>query len=287
MAPVSERQIKALIHLLSDTDERVANTIRAQLVQAGPAAVPLLQEAKIDQPQMAERISLALDEIRGFCIEEEFRTLLACREDHIDLERGAFLIARYAYPDLDERSYAHKLDEMAGVVRDRLGHRASGEEAVKTLGRCLFTEEGFRGNTREYYEVDNSYLNRVIDRRTGVPISLSLVYLFVAKRLGLPVFGIGMPGHFLVKFESQSHTVFIDCFNAGALLTTQDCTRFLMQAGYGFDERYLEKSSPRAILIRSLRNLIPIYHKLDDTVKHARLTRFIQVLECGCPEDAT
>ena len=287
MAQVSQSQIKALIRLLSDTDERIVKKIRSQLIQAGPAAIPLLQEAKIDQPEMAERISMALDEIRGVGLEEEFRNLLACQEEWVDLERGAFLIARHAYPDLDEPSYVRKLDEMADAVRDRLRHKEPGEEAVKTLGRYLFTEQGFRGNTRDYYELDNSHLNCVIDRRTGVPISLSVVYLLVAKRLELPVFGIGMPGHFLVKFESQRYTVFIDCFNAGALLTKQDCTRFLMQAGYGFDERYLEKSSSRTILIRCLRNLVPIYQKLDDSVKHATLTRFIQVLERGCPEEAT
>ncbi len=286
MAHVSENQIKALIRLLSDRDERIVNTIRAQLIQAGPAAIPLLQEAKIDQPEMAERISLALDDIRGVGIEEEFQKLRACRDECLDLERGAFLIARYAYPDLDEPSYVRKLDEMADTVRDRIGHQESGEEAVKALGRYLFAEQGFRGNTKDYYQVDNSYLNCVIDRRTGIPISLSVLYLLVANRLRLPVFGIGMPGHFLVKFESQGYKVFIDCFNAGALLTKQDCTRFLTQAGYGFDERYLEKSSSRTILIRSLKNLIPIYDKLDDSARQARLTRFLRVLECASPEDA-
>lgn len=285
MAQSSDSQIRALIRLLSDQDQRIVKTISDQLVQAGDAAVPLLQEAEIEQPEMAERIGRVLDDIRGSAIEQELLSLVAGPEERTDLERGAFLIARYAYPDLDEQTYVEKLDGMASEVRARIGRRTSGEETVKALGRYLFTEQGFRGNSKNYYEPDNSYLNRVIDRRTGVPISLSLVYLLVSKRLGLPVFGVGMPGHFLVKFESDRYKIFIDCFNSGALLGERDCARFLTQAGYGFEERYLEKSTPRAILIRCLRNLVPIYHKLNEPVKEDRLARFIRVLECGEPEE--
>jgi regulator of sirC expression with transglutaminase-like and TPR domain len=174
---------------------------------------------------------------------------------------------------------------MAGEVRDRMGRRVSGEEAVKTLNRYLFTEQGFRGNTKNYYEADNSYLNRVLDRKTGIPISLAMVYLLVGRRLGLPVYGIGMPGHFLVKFESERYKVFVDCFNAGALLTEKDCARFLIQAGYGFEEKYLHKSQPTAILTRTLKNLIAIYNKMDECVKAERYTRFIHVLEGGKKTD--
>ena len=149
------------------------------------------------------------------------------------------------------------------------------------LGRYLFMEQGFRGNTKNYYEADNSYLNRVMDRRTGIPISLSTLYLLVGRRLGLPLAGVGMPGHFLVKFDSERYKMFVDCFNGGALLTEKDCARFLMQAGYGFDEKYLAKSSTRAILVRTLKNLAAIYHKLDEPVKEARLTRFIEILDGG------
>jgi len=280
MVSTGESQIKALIRLLSDEDERIVKTISGKLVEIGPPAVPLLQEAEIEQPEMARRIALVLDQIRGSRLEEELHDLVAHPEGQLDLlEAGAFLIARYAYPGLDEAAYVHKLDEIAAEVRNRIGQRVSGEETVKTLGRYLFIEQGFRGNPKNYYEVDNSYLNRVIDRRTGIPISLSVLYLLVGKRLELPVFGIGMPGHFLVKFESDRYKVFVDCFNGGALLSERDCARFLMQAGYGFEERYLQKSSPRAILVRILKNLIPIYNKLDEAVKGARLSRFIKILE--------
>ncbi len=277
--PTGERQIKALIRLLSDDNERVVRTITGKLIEIGDPAVPLLQEAEIEQPEMGRRIEGVLDEIRGNRLEEELRALACAADGGVNLEAGAFLLARYAYPNLDVPAYRAQLDALAAEVRERMGLRVSGEEAVKTLGRYLFGEQAFRGNTRNYYETDNSYLNRVLDRRTGIPISLSVVYLLIGHRLNLPLVGVGMPGHFLVKYESDRYKVFVDCFNGGALLTEKDCARFLMQAGYGFEERYLAKSPPRAILVRTLKNLIAIYHKLDETVKEARLARFIEVLD--------
>jgi regulator of sirC expression with transglutaminase-like and TPR domain len=268
-----------LIRLLSDDNDRIARTISDKLVEIGDSAVPLLLEAELEHPGMARRIERILDEIRGSKLEEELRDL-AGRPDHrIGLEAGAFLIARYAYPGLEVETYVHRLDGMATQVRELIGRRISGEEAVKALSRHLFVEEGFKGNTKNYYEPENSYLNRVIDRRTGIPISLSILYLLVGRRLGLPLYGIGMPGHFLVKFESERYKVFVDCFNGGALLTEKDCARFLMQAGYGFEEKYLRKSSTPAILTRSLKNLIAIYNKLDEPVKASRLSRFIEILD--------
>lgn len=281
MTDADYKDIRALIRLLSDDDDRIVKTISAKLVEAGRAAIPLLQEAEVEEPEMAARIYAVLDEIRGGAIERDLEGLLRGDPDHVDLERGAFLIARYAYPDLDEPRYVRKLDAMAAEARDRLGSRGGDEEIVKVLGRYLFVDQAFKGNTRNYYEVDNTYLHRVLERRTGIPISLSTVYLLIGKRLGLPVHGIGMPGHFLVRYESERYQVFIDCFNGGAFLTERDCARFLTQAGYGFDEQYLGKSTNRAILIRSLRNLVPIYHKLNDRVKECRLNRFIRLLECG------
>ena len=281
---IPESQIRALIRLLADEDEKIVQTISGRLIDIGPSAVPLLQEAEIEQPEMAERIASVLEEIRGGKLEDELSAQAALAEDRIDLEHCAFLIARYAYPSLDVPGYVRLLDEMAQEVRDRIGPRASGEETVKTLNRYLFAEQGFKGNTKNYYEVENTYLNRVIDRRTGIPISLSIVYLLIGKRLRLPVHGIGMPGHFLVKYESDRYKIFVDCFNGGALLTEKNCQRFLTEAGYGFDERYLQHSAVRAILSRMLKNLLAIYAKLDDSLRQTRLTKFMEILGCEIKE---
>jgi len=281
---VNESQIRALIRLLADEDEKIVQTISGRLIDIGPSAVRLLQEAEIEQPEMAERIASVLEEIRGGKLEDELIEQAVLPDDRMDLEQAAFLIARYAYPTLDVSAYTRLLDEMAQEVQDRIGPRASGEETVKTLNRYLFTEQGFKGNTKNYYEVENTYLNRVIDRRTGIPISLSMVYLLIGKRLRLPVHGIGMPGHFLVKYESDRYKIFVDCFNGGALLTEKNCQRFLTEAGYGCDDKYLQHSPVRAILSRMIKNLLAIYAKLDDPLKQTRLTKFMEILGCEIKE---
>jgi regulator of sirC expression with transglutaminase-like and TPR domain len=277
---VNENQIRALIRLLGDEDERIVKTISGRLIDYGDTAVPLLQEAEIEQPGMADRIATILEEIRGSRLEEELLDLVNRPGDEIDMQTGSFLLARYAYPSLDVSIYERQLNDMARELRGQIGSRVSGEEAVKALNRYLFTEQGFKGNTKDYYELENSYLNRVMDRRTGIPISLSAVYLLIGRRLGLPVHGIGMPGHFLVKYESEKYKIFIDCFNGGALLTEKNCARFLTEAGYGFEDRFLQKSPPRAILTRMIKNLLAIYSKLNDPLKKARLTRFMEILGC-------
>jgi regulator of sirC expression with transglutaminase-like and TPR domain len=278
MMVIPESQIRALIRLLSDEDDRIVQTISGKLIDIGPSAVPLLQEAEIEQPEMADRIASVLEEIRGGKLEDELAELAALPDEAMSLETGAFLIARYAYPTLDVAHYRQQLDTMAQEVRARIGLRASGEETVNALNRYVFTEQGFKGNTKNYYEVENSYINRVMDRRVGIPISLSVVYLLIGQRQSLPLFGIGMPGHFLVKYESDRYKIFIDCFNGGALLTEKNCARFLTEAGYGFDDKYLQKSPVRAILSRMVKNLLAIYSKMDEPVKTARLTKFIEIL---------
>ncbi len=278
MMVMPESQIRALIRLLSDEDDRIVQTISGKLIDIGPSAVPLLQEAEIEQPEMADRIASVLEEIRGGKLEDELAELAALPDEAMSLETGAFLIARYAYPTLDVAHYRQQLDTMAQEVRARIGLRASGEETVNALNRYVFTEQGFKGNTKNYYELENSYINRVMDRRVGIPISLSVVYLLIGQRQSLPLFGIGMPGHFLVKYESDRYKIFIDCFNGGALLTEKNCARFLTEAGYGFDDKYLQKSPVRAILSRMVKNLLAIYSKMDEPVKTARLTKFIEIL---------
>ena len=276
----NESQIRALIRLLGDEDDRIVRTISGRLIDYGDSAVPLLQEAEMEQPDMANRIATILEEIRGSRLEDELRDLVTRPDEGLDLESGAFLLARYAYPSLDTGQYSEQLDEMGRELRGQIGSRVSGEETVKALNRYLFTEQGFKGNTKNYYELENSYLNRVIDRRTGIPISLSVVYLLIGKRLGLPVHGIGMPGHFLVKYEAEKYKIFIDCFNGGALLTEKNCARFLTEAGYGFEDRFLQSSPTRAILTRMIKNLLAIYSKLDEPLKKVRLARFTEILGC-------
>ena len=182
------------------------------------------------------------------------------RDEAIDLAEAALLIAAEAYPGLDIAHYLALLDALADAIRPRLVAAAGDAARVRALLHALAIEHRFSGNQDDYYDVRNSFLNEVLDRRTGIPITLALVYIEVARRLGLPVHGVAFPGHFLLKY-SGAEEIIVDPFS-GHVLTARACAERLRSV-IG-DEAELEPSHLRAatrreILLRMLRNLKQIY----------------------------
>jgi regulator of sirC expression with transglutaminase-like and TPR domain len=196
----------------------------------------------------------------------------------MDLEKGVFLLSRTQYPDISFEGYQALLDEFAGDL-SRFSHGSHNvENILGGINHYLFTHLGFSGNEDDYYDPDNNFLNRVIDRRQGNPMSLSIIYLLVAKRLKLPVVGIGMPSHFLCRFQTSIKEVYIDAFNRGKILTRADCISFLQQAGYGFKEEFLAPSNSRQILFRVCSNLQYAYNQGQKSTEHTRIQSYLSVL---------
>ena len=178
------------------------------------------------------------------------------------LEEIALLVARERYPELCLQSYRNRLDEFGRNARHRIGGVVGGRAIAKGLSHYLFHEEGFRPNRHDYYDPSNSYFNDVLDQRTGIPISLSVLYVAVAKRLQLPVAGVAFPGHFLVQYHEPGDTFYIDTFNYGSLLSAESCQQRLREQ-YGeslpYRSEFLEPATHREILIRMLTNLKMCY----------------------------
>ncbi|RMH35507.1 MAG: hypothetical protein D6690_08765 [Nitrospirae bacterium] len=259
MSTTNETRIRALMYLLSDPDERIAQIVHDQLVQIGSSALSYLQCMGQQRPELALRLNAVKEAICFRQLLQEFQDICHSPSQPLDLEAGAFLIARTAYPDLDPQPYIHMLDDMAEDLRARHVGESSIEESLLTINRYLFDEQGFVGNREDYYDPDNSFLHRVIDRRKGIPISLSVLYLLVGVRLRLPLAGVSLPGHFMLTVKDHQPAIFIDCFNNGQFLTEEDCALFLNEAGIAFRPRFLRHSSHDQILARMLRNLIGIY----------------------------
>jgi regulator of sirC expression with transglutaminase-like and TPR domain len=192
-----------------------------------------------------------------------FARLVSRPEPAIDLAEAALLIAKEEYPDLEVARYLSRLDAMAAECRDRLGRATGVHRLIASLGDYLFKEQGYRGNANDYYDPRNSFLNDVLDRRMGIPITLSTVYMEVGRRLGLRLHGIGMPGHFLVKYVGPGEEILIDPFNGGAILSAIDCQHILDRVSRGkvaFEPRFLSAVGTRQILARMLTNLKVIYY---------------------------
>ncbi|HEY9904402.1 MAG TPA: SirB1 family protein [Candidatus Sericytochromatia bacterium] len=202
-------------------------------------------------------------------------------DEPIDLAKAALYIAQEEYPDLDVDAYMNALDVMAAEVEERLPVERYPLRIIQSLNKYLYDDLGYKGNTNDYYDPRNSYLNEVIDRHTGIPITLSLVYLEIARRLDFPMVGIGMPGHFLIRPEFEDTGIFVDAFNQGEILFEQDCEQRLAQI-YGhpvpLQPMFLQPVSPRQLLVRMLTNLKFIYLNRKDLARALAAVEYILLL---------
>jgi regulator of sirC expression with transglutaminase-like and TPR domain len=207
-------------------------------------------------------------------------------EEPLDLARAALAVAREEYPELDEGKYLRVLDRMADGVQSGLPAGATVERRVGRINTYLFHELGFAGNHADYYDPRNSFLNDVLDRRLGIPLTLSIVYMEVGRRCGLQVDGVGFPGHFLCKVRLQGGELVVDPFHRGQLLGVDDLKKLLASAvgeKVKFDPRLLQPAKAREILVRMLQNLRGLYQQRDDIPRALSAVDRILLL---APEDA-
>jgi regulator of sirC expression with transglutaminase-like and TPR domain len=192
-------------------------------------------------------------------------------DSSIDLAAGALAIARMEYPLLDVPYYVSRLESLAKRVRSRMRSIPTPREMVALLGRVLCDEEGLRGNRDDYYDPRNSFLNDVLDRKLGIPITLSVIYMDVSRRVGFPVAGTGMPGHFLLKhYDVMSGEIVIDPFNRGRIVGNVECQQWLNEiysGQVGLRAEFLQAVSNRDILTRMLNNLRQIYFTKQNLTK--------------------
>lgn len=207
-------------------------------------------------------------------VPDRFAELMAREEAQIDLARACLLISQDAYPGLDVEGYLGEIERFAARLRGRLQGGRGAEERVVELNQFLFDELGFHGNARDYYDPRNSYLNEVLDRRTGIPLTLSVLYLEIGRRIGLALEGVSFPGHFLVRLPLRGSVLVLDPFSGGEPQSEADLRarlRRVVPAGVTGPvpleqlplDQFLEPAGKRQILARLLRNLKGIYREAD------------------------
>ena len=222
---------------------------------------------------------------------QRFRDAVAPERVKIDLAEAALLCAQDTYPDLDIRSQLESLEALAAKLRDRLPADFSVTHRLVALNNYLFRELGFSGNMDEYYDPRNSFLNDVLARKTGIPITLSIVYLEVGQRLGLKLRGVSFPGHFLVKVRVTGGELVLDPYAGGRSLSEEELRERLAQftdkdtAKELPLEDFLEPASPRQILARLLRNLKAIYLDAKQFDKALGVMNRLVILLPDVPEE--
>ena len=277
---LSESQRTALIKLLADEDPAVYHLVRKKILSYGQTAILWMQPHVLSSDPVLRRRAQEINDHLGRQSADN-RFLAFCLSQHgedLDLEQGTWLLAQTRHPDTNVAAYQALFDSYAGDLRERIDFAAKPEQILSAINQYLFSGLGFRGNEENYYEPENSYLNRVIDRRTGNPINLCLVYILVARRLRLPIIGIGMPGHFVCRYQTSASEIFIDPFNRGKFLTKGDCIQYLVNGNYSVRDDYLAPVSPRRMMLRICGTLHQIYLHLEQKEDATRLQRYLVAL---------
>jgi regulator of sirC expression with transglutaminase-like and TPR domain len=277
--PLSASRWEALISLLADDDPAVYQTVHEKILSYGPAAREWLRPHMLSSdPVLRRRVQQLVHHFARQSADNRFLAFCLKQGAELDLEQGAWLLAQTQYPDTNIEAYQAVLDSYACEVREHVDFDTDAKAILTALNFFLFDELGFAGNEQNFYEPENSYLNCVMDRRTGNPISLCVVYLLLARRLRLPIAGIGLPGHFVCRFQSAASELYIDTFNGGKLMTKADCVQYLLRGHYGLQEDCLAPVNPRRILLRVCGNLHRIYYHLKLLEETTRLQRYLIAL---------
>ena len=210
-------------------------------------------------------------------------------DERVDLLRSALTFARIEDPQLDIEDYVRRVDELAARVSEKIEDPDDPAQVIAALNDVLFREEMFRGNTVDYYSPRNSFLHDVLDRRLGIPITLALVYMEVARRVGFQLFGVGMPGHFLLKhYDVDGQAILIDAFERGSIVTEDDCRQKLDSIYSGqvaLQPEFLLPVTRRQMLTRMLNNLRSIYLSQRDFRRAVQVVDLILVIYPRSPED--
>ncbi|MBI4348266.1 MAG: hypothetical protein HY553_15600 [Elusimicrobia bacterium] len=271
-----ERELRSLVGLLDDEDPKSVALVESKILGLGDQVIPFLEEAH-DRlgPQFRGRLDSLASEIRFRTLEADVARLSAAPDP--DLEEGAFLLARFGRPSLDPAPYRRWMDETAASIR-LASPSPEPYPVLHSLNVRLFQELGFKGNSARYYDPSNSFLDRVIDAKLGIPISLSVIVLLLCRRLGLAAEGAGLPGHYMVRFSTSRQTFFLDAFHQGRLLTRSQCRQFLLRSGYAFREEFLRPAGSRETLARMMRNLLSVYQRSGQSAQAERLSTLVELV---------
>ncbi len=209
------------------------------------------------------------------------RQVLAEDGGRIRMDRAALDLASIHFPDLEPEPFLDRLNDLASSLGDRLRNFNDGRDFVEKASSYLFGELGFHGNETNFFDPLNSCLNQVLERRTGIPITLAVMYMEIARRLHMPVFGIGLPRHFVLQFDDGNFATYIDPFHGGRSITARDC--FALAGAKVADPLLLQRVTPKQIAMRMLQNLHGVYLRTHDSEK-AVIT--LDLLLSGAPDQA-
>ncbi len=264
-----DSKFKALMKLIDDDDPQVFAAVERELLDGGEDVAKML-ELEIDNADtnVRKRIENLVSRIHLEKLQREYDHLLDfVSHPDFSLERALYLLAKPLYPNVEFAEIESELNDLANDLRKRIAAVEDPYDIVQRVNDFFLNEMGFAGNSKDYYDPDNSILHRVLQTRRGIPISLGIVYLLVGRRLNIPVYGVGAPAHFLVKFVLEGKEFYVDVFNGGRIMSRKDAEESISDMGFSFEPRFLKTSSDLEILARSCRNMARAFSAIDEQPK--------------------
>ena len=275
-------EIESLMFLLEDPDPFVQEQVQLRFMELGDRAIPLLDQIRVQTKDKEEkkRAMEVLHQLTFATLKEDFaELLLEGIGNRAQLEKAVITLARFGHPTLREYEYVKTLDHFADMIRPSLRYRGNEREKMQTLMKFIFEDLNFRGDNKDYHNPANGFIDQVIERRKGLPISLSLVAMFIARRLELPVFGVNMPIHFMLAFIGEKEEQLIDPYDQGAEVSYDQCYFFLKKNNVTPKPEHFKMASDIDILARCIRNLMHSYERNEEQERVHELKSLLELVE--------
>jgi regulator of sirC expression with transglutaminase-like and TPR domain len=267
---MKDNEIKALISLLDDEDVEITNHVETKIRSLGGTIIPYLEnewEESSLNPILQKRIEDLIHDLQYTTLQERLFTWK--NGGAMDLLEGIWLIATYQYPDLSYEKLRDELEQIYYEVWIEFRTNLAPSDQIKTLNYVFFNKLKFGANTKNFHSASNSMLNVVLESRKGNPISLCVIYMMVARKLGLPVYGVNLPNLFVLTYKNEHTQFYINVFNRGLVFTRNDIDNYIAQLNLAPTDIFYQPCSNLDVVKRVLRNLILAFEKTgdDDKVK--------------------
>lgn len=277
---INEKELTALISLLDDEDKEVTSHVEQKLLSLGTSVIPYLEKEWMKNsliPDVRSKIEDIIHELQYELLKERLKVWK--EEGAQDLMEGMMLVANYQYPDLDLGFLNRKLEQYYYEVWKEFNGEYTPIQQVKILNDIMYNRLKFRPNSKNFHSPSNGMINLVMESKKGNPLSLCVVYMLLAQKLKLPIYGVNLPNLFIVTYKTKSTQFYINVFNNGIIFTTEDIDNYIDQLHLSKQDVYYQPCSNVDIVVRALRNLISSFEKLGEYKKSDDVKVLLQVLE--------
>ena len=278
MSTLTPGELHALVSLLDDTDQEVRTHVRDRIISLGNQIIPFLEEKWENSfnPELQKEIEELVHDLQFSLLKDRLKDWRDTEDQ--DLLTGLWIINTYQYPDLEFEELNSEMHQIYFEVWTAFQNDYSPYEQVRTINNVLFNTLRFSANTKNFHSPANSMLSNVLNTKRGNPLSLCAIYMLVAKKLGLPIYGVNLPNLFVLTYKSSDVTFYINAFNKGLIFSRTDIFNYLDHLKIEPREMFFEPCTSKQILLRMLRNLENSFEKLGEADKVLELKELIELL---------